>query len=67
MSYPVLEKISELLMKLSTKKRELLGLAIILALLKVYCRGTKCKAYRELFGKVAVVTGGNTGIGKATV
>lgn len=34
---------------------------------KLYYRGGICKVDRDLEGKVIVVTGGNSGIGKVTV
>lgn len=39
----------------------------VVALLKMYFRGTSCSVRRDLKGKVAVVTGGNTGIGRETI
>jgi retinol dehydrogenase-12 len=42
------------------------GVLFALALTKNYFNGVKCRVSRDLTGQVAVITGGNTGIGKET-
>lgn len=42
------------------------GIIFTLGVLKHYFNGGVCRASRDLRNKVAVITGGNTGIGKAT-
>lgn len=42
------------------------GVAFALFLLKNYFKGGMCRVTRDLTGQVAIVTGGNTGIGKST-
>lgn len=42
------------------------GTLLTLALLKTYFNGNRCRLLRSLVGQVAIVTGGNTGIGRET-
>lgn len=42
------------------------GIIFTLGVLKHYFNGGVCRATRDLRNKIAVITGGNTGIGKAT-
>ncbi len=39
----------------------------VIAGLKIYFRGGVCRVRRDLHGKVAVITGGNAGVGRETV
>ena len=42
------------------------GAMLLLTLLKSYTSGGKCTIKKDLTGKLAVITGGNTGIGRQT-
>jgi hypothetical protein len=46
----------------------LVGVVVSIALLalKIRSQGTMCKVSRDLTGQVAIITGGNTGIGRET-
>jgi hypothetical protein len=44
-----------------------LGVLLCLYGTKKYFGGAQCKLHKDLSDKVAVITGGNTGIGKQTV
>lgn len=44
-----------------------LGVFLCLYGTKKYFGGAQCKLHKDLSEKVAVITGGNTGIGKQTV
>ena len=43
------------------------GLIALVAAIKQYFKGGVCKADRDLTGKTVIITGGNSGLGKATV
>jgi retinol dehydrogenase 12 len=45
----------------------LAGSLAAVGLVKLFFRGGVCRVTKDLTGKVAVITGGNEGIGKATV
>jgi hypothetical protein len=40
------------------------GTILLLTAIKIYCSGGKCTITKDLKGKYAIITGGNTGIGK---
>lgn len=40
---------------------------VLMVLVKRYYNGGVCYANRDLTGKVLVITGGNSGVGKATI
>ena len=44
-----------------------IGTFAILSALKMYFRGRVCRVNRDLTDKVVVITGGTSGIGRATV
>jgi len=44
-----------------------IGAVVAVSALKIYFRGKTCKVNRDLTDKVIVITGGTSGIGRATV
>ena len=42
-------------------------LIMVLYLTRQYFKGGVCKGNRDMTGKIVLITGGNSGIGKATV
>jgi retinol dehydrogenase-12 len=42
------------------------GIVLFLTAIKYYMTGGVCRASKDLTGKLAVITGGNTGIGRET-
>jgi len=64
-----MERINRIVDLLGSNKRLAIaaGTFLALAAIKLYFRGAVCRVNRDLTGKVIVVTGGNSGIGRETI